>query len=91
MKDEWNERLRCPICGKAGMASLCQDEDSETLIVQSVPSGFKVVGDEYGPDFHCTTCNVAVVHRPPQLASCPADIRILPCVVMRSLPSILTM
>jgi hypothetical protein len=61
MEDEWNERLRCPICGKAGMASLCQDQDSETPIVQSVPSGFKIVGDQYGPDFHCTTCKVAVV------------------------------
>src|SRR6266566_1559023 len=43
MKDKWNERLRCPICGNAGMASLWQDEDSETPTVQSVPSGFRIV------------------------------------------------
>jgi hypothetical protein len=60
MKDEWNERLRCPICGKTGVASLCQDEDAEMPIVQSAPSGFKVVDDQYGPDFHCEICNVAV-------------------------------
>jgi len=40
MKDEWNETIRCPICGKTGIANLCQDEDSETSIVQHVPSGF---------------------------------------------------
>ncbi len=61
MKDEWNERLRCPICGKAGMASLWQDEDSETPTVRCLPSGFKVVSDQHGPEFHCETCNVAVV------------------------------
>jgi hypothetical protein len=60
MKDKWNERLRCPICGNAGMASLCQDEDSETPTVQSVPSGFRIVADKFGPDFHCETCNVVV-------------------------------
>ena len=60
MKDEWNERLRCLVCGKTGMASLCQDEGSETPTVQRVPDGFKVVADHYGPDFHCEACNVVV-------------------------------
>lgn len=60
MKDEWDERLRCPVCSKAGMASLCQEEDSETPTVQCVPSGFKIVANDYGPNFVCETCNVAV-------------------------------
>jgi hypothetical protein len=42
------------------MASLSQDEDADTPIVQRVPSGFTVVINEHGPDFHCDTCNVAV-------------------------------
>jgi hypothetical protein len=61
MKDEWNENLRCPTCGKTGIASLCQDEDADKPTVICVPSGFKIVADEYGPDFHCETCNVAVL------------------------------
>jgi hypothetical protein len=61
MKDEWNERLRCPICRKTGMASLSQD-NGDAPTVQSVPDGFKVITAHHGsPDFQCTTCNVAVV------------------------------
>jgi hypothetical protein len=60
MRDEWNESLRCPTCGKTGKASLCQEEDSETPIIQIVPVGFKAVSTDHGPDFHCDTCNVAV-------------------------------
>jgi hypothetical protein len=59
--DEWNEELRCPKCGKTGMASLFQNHDSDVPTVHSVPDGFKVVAAQYGPDFQCTTCNVAVV------------------------------
>jgi hypothetical protein len=61
MTDEWNERLRCPKCGKSGTASLSQSEDADIPTVHSVPDGFTVVAREHGPDFHCTTCNVAVV------------------------------
>jgi hypothetical protein len=42
------------------MASLSQGESDDTPTVQSVPDGFKVVQTEYGSDFHCGTCNVAV-------------------------------
>jgi hypothetical protein len=59
MRDQWNEMLRCPVCGKTGRANLAQDDD-DVPTVQSVPSGFKVVSDRYGPDFHCETCDVAV-------------------------------
>jgi hypothetical protein len=61
MADDWNEKLLCPKGGKTGMASLSQDDDSEIPTVQSVPDGFKVVATLYSPDFHCETCNVAVV------------------------------
>jgi hypothetical protein len=60
MKDEWNERIRCPVCGNAGVASLCQDEDAEIAAVQIVPVGFKIAHTEYGPNFNCETCEVAV-------------------------------
>jgi hypothetical protein len=61
MMDERNERLRCPICGKTGTASLFQDDDSDMPTVHSVPDGFEVIADRYGPGFQCTTCNVPVV------------------------------
>ena len=60
MKDEWNERLRCPACGKTGMASLCQVDGAETPAVQNVPRGFKIVHTKHGPNFSCETCDVAV-------------------------------
>jgi hypothetical protein len=61
MTDEWNERLRCSNCGRTGIASLSQGDDDRTPTVLSVPNGFKVVQTEYGPDFHCATCNVPVI------------------------------
>lgn len=53
--------LRCPVCGKAGMASLCQDEAAETPTVQRVSDGFKIVDHQLGSDFQCETCGVPVV------------------------------
>jgi hypothetical protein len=60
MKDEWNETLRCPVCHKTGMASLCQDEAADTPTVQRAADGFKVVDTAYGLNFHCESCDVAV-------------------------------
>jgi hypothetical protein len=60
MKDVWNETLRCPKCGKCGMASLCQDTSDDTPIIQLVPGGFKAVDTEHGPDFQCADCDLAV-------------------------------
>ncbi len=60
MTDEWNEQLRCPRCSKIGMASLSQSEGDQSPTVLTVPDGFKVVQTDYGPDFHCGSCNVAV-------------------------------
>lgn len=58
--EEWNEELRCPICRKTGNVSLSQGESDEMPTVQFVSDGFKSVQTEYGPNFHCATCNVAV-------------------------------
>jgi hypothetical protein len=58
--DQWNEKLRCPNCGKTGIASLSQGQGDDTPMVQVVPDGFKLVKTQYGPDFHCGTCNIAV-------------------------------
>ena len=59
MRDQWNENLRCPTCGKTGKASLSQDsEDAPT--VDLVPDGFKVVDTPHGLNFHCGSCQVAV-------------------------------
>ena len=60
MRDEWNETLRCPKCGKIGMASLSQDDGDDMSIIQRVPDGFKAVNTPHGPDFLCATCDVAV-------------------------------
>jgi hypothetical protein len=60
MSDEWNEELRCPECGKTGLASLSQSDGADTPTIHRVPDGFKVVATQYGPDFYCGICNVAV-------------------------------
>ena len=59
--DHWNEKLRCPRCGKTGIASMSQHDDSTIPIVQSVSDGFKVIARRYVPDFECGTCNVVVM------------------------------
>jgi hypothetical protein len=60
--DQWDERLRCPNCGRTGTAALRHQGDRDpTPTVLSVPDGFKVVQTEFRPDFHCATCNIAVV------------------------------
>ena len=61
MTDEWNERLRCPNCGKMGMAGLSQGDQADTPTVHSVPDGFKIIATLHGPVFRCRACNVAVM------------------------------
>jgi hypothetical protein len=58
MTDQWNEQLRCPRCRNTGTANLSQDSDAEIPTVDGVPEGFKAVQTEYGPNFHCGTCDV---------------------------------
>jgi hypothetical protein len=60
MTDQWDEKLRCPVCEKTGTASLSQGKGDDMPTVQRIPDGFKVVATQYGPDFHCDTCNVVV-------------------------------
>jgi hypothetical protein len=57
--DDWYERVRCHKCGKVGMATVSQVE-GKTPTAEVVPDGFKTVRTARGPDFHCTTCKVAV-------------------------------
>ena len=49
-----------PISQKTGMASMSLGAGDKIATVQCVPDGFKVVTTQYGPDFHCETCNVVV-------------------------------
>jgi hypothetical protein len=58
MTDQWTEKLRCSACTNSGIADLSQCDGDQTPTVLSVLDGFKVVQTEYGPDFHCATCNV---------------------------------
>jgi hypothetical protein len=58
MTDHWNEQLRCPQCRNTGMVSLSQFKDADMPTVESITDGFKIMQTEYGPDFHCRTCNV---------------------------------
>jgi hypothetical protein len=58
MTDQWNEQLRCPLCRNTGGASLSQFNGANMPTVESITDGFRVVQTEYGPDFHCKTCNV---------------------------------
>jgi hypothetical protein len=60
MIEEWDEKLRCPSCRKTGVASLSQGERDNMPTVQSLSDGFRAVQTEYGPDFRCGTCDVAV-------------------------------
>jgi hypothetical protein len=60
MTDEWSEKLRCPNCGKIGMASLSQGDRDDIPTVHCVPDGFKAVQTQYGPDFRCGACDVSV-------------------------------
>ena len=48
MTETWNERLRCPICGSTGIASVSQRETDDTATIEDVPDRFKVVVTEHG-------------------------------------------
>ena len=61
LRADWTEELRCPICGKTGVAGLSQDNEAAMPTVQSLPNGFKVVARRYAPNFECGARNVPVV------------------------------
>ena len=52
MINDWYEKIRCPKCGKTGMATLSQNS-GDAPVIERVPDGFKVVITKAGPDFHC--------------------------------------
>jgi predicted RNA-binding Zn-ribbon protein involved in translation (DUF1610 family) len=56
MVEDWYEKLRCPKCGKTGMASVALPKGRKTPL----PRGFTVVKTRKGRDFHCKKCGVAV-------------------------------
>jgi hypothetical protein len=60
MIDEWNEKLRCPNCGKTGTVSLSQGKSDDTPTVNLIAVGFKAVDTQYGPEFRCGNCDVTV-------------------------------
>jgi hypothetical protein len=60
MDDQWNEKLCCPRCNNTGMAGLSQPEGTYVPLVDNLPDGFKVVKTEYGINFECRDCAVAV-------------------------------
>jgi hypothetical protein len=60
MTDQWDETIRCPQCGNTGMASLSQFLDAMMPTVDRISDGFKAVLTDYGPDFHCRPCDIAV-------------------------------
>jgi hypothetical protein len=54
--DHWVETLRCPRCGKTGVARLSQADGWHALVDQ-LPEGFKFVGLESGSNFYCSACD----------------------------------
>lgn len=56
--DDWYEKLRCPRCGKSGMATMSQANGEKPKVIV-VPDGFKAVKTANGSDFHCATCKTA--------------------------------
>jgi hypothetical protein len=44
--------------GRASVVSLSQGYDEQTPKVLSISEGFKVIQSDFGPDFHCDTCNI---------------------------------
>jgi hypothetical protein len=60
MDEQWTETLRCPNCRKIGRTDLTQGERDETPTVNSLPSGFKLLHTQFGPNFHCEDCGVEV-------------------------------
>jgi hypothetical protein len=59
MADIWNENLRCPTCQATGIVNLSQVPGDDTPTVRSISDSFKVAQTEYGPNFHCATCDNA--------------------------------
>jgi predicted RNA-binding Zn-ribbon protein involved in translation (DUF1610 family) len=64
-RDRWDSHLKCPECGKAGVASLYQEDGwsfsngDQSTRVESVSEGFYAkVLKSGGVNFYCGKCNV---------------------------------
>jgi hypothetical protein len=55
--ENWTEVLRCPDCALTGVASLAQSKGNSTIVIDSLPVGFKAVSSQYGDTFYCKACN----------------------------------
>jgi len=67
-RDRFTSELKCPVCGKTGIAELSQEDGwsfsngDQSTRIDFLPEGFFVVskGDRFGqPDFHCTEHRVS--------------------------------
>ena len=57
VSEHWTEVLRCPDCALTSVAVLSQPKGSDTVFVETLPSGFKAVTSKYGDTFYCEACN----------------------------------
>ena len=57
VSDHWTEILRCPDCALTGVAILSQPKGSETVLIETLPAGFRAVSTKYGDTFYCEACN----------------------------------
>ena len=58
MTDQWDEKIRCPLCRNTGSVSLSQFNNARTPTVHLITAGFKVVQTEFGPNFQCEACEL---------------------------------
>jgi hypothetical protein len=57
VSDHWTEVLRCPNCALTGVAVLSQPDGSDSVLVETLPVGFKAVTSKYGDTFYCVACD----------------------------------
>ena len=57
VSDHWTEVLRCPNCALTGVAVLSQPNGSDSVLVETLPAGFKAVTSKYGDTFYCVACD----------------------------------
>jgi hypothetical protein len=48
--------IRCPLCSLAGIATLRDSNQAETVIIR-IPEGFKVISSAGGDKIYCAACN----------------------------------
>jgi hypothetical protein len=61
LRDQWKERLRCPMCRRSGWASLSQGNEANAPTIDEVSEGFRAETTAQGLTFLCVACAVEVV------------------------------